>query len=193
MKETDQKTNLLIGAIVVAVFVYLSFAQFSPFESLEKVVYEIEMRLDTPRNPGESKVAIVDIDDKSIRKLGEWPWPRHIIADMITILKNNPAKLIGLDIVFSQKEQNASIKEIENLYSKILEREEFLNAGEENSWILDELKEIEKRLDNDRALSQAVKASGNTILPVVGEFGNYETELPVPPESFSATFSTCFL
>ncbi|TET51519.1 MAG: CHASE2 domain-containing protein [Desulfobacteraceae bacterium] len=187
MKETDQKTNLLIGAIAVAIFVYLSFAQFSPFESLEKVVYEIEMRLDTPRNPGESKVAIVDIDDKSIRKLGEWPWPRHIIADMITILKNNRAKLIGLDIVFSQKEQNASIKEIENLYSKILEREEFLNAGEENNWILDELKEIEKRLDNDRALSQAVKASGNTILPVVGEFGKYETELPVPPESFSAT------
>jgi hypothetical protein len=187
MKETDQKTNLLIGAIAVAIFVYLSFAQFPPFESLEKVVYEIEMRLDTPRNPGESKVAIVNIDDKSIRKLGEWPWPRHIIADMITILKNNRAKLIGLDIVFSQKEQNASIKEIENLYSKILEREEFLNAGEENSWILDELKEIEKRLDSDKALSQAVKASGNTILPVVGEFGKYETELPVAPESFSAT------
>lgn len=187
MKETDQKTNLLIGAIVVAIFVYLSFAQFSPFESLEKVVYEIEMRLDTPRNPGESKVAIVNIDDKSIRKLGEWPWPRHIIADMITILKNNRAKLIGLDIVFSQKEQNASIKEIENLYSKILEREEFLNAGGENNWILGELKEIEKRLDNDRALSQAVKASGNTILPVKGELGKYETELPVAPESFSGT------
>ena len=187
MKETDQKTNLLIGAIVVAIFIYLSFAQFSVFESLEKVVYEIEMRLDTPRNPGESKVAIVDIDDKSIRKLGQWPWPRHIIADMITILKNNGAKLIGLDIVFSEKEQNASIKEIENLYSKILEREESPNAGEENSWILGELKEIAKRLDNDRALSQAVKDSGNTILPVVGEFGKYETELPIAPESFSAT------
>jgi len=187
MKEADQKTNLIIGGIVVAIFIYLSFAQFSVFESLEKVIYEIEMRLDTPRNPGESKVAIVDIDDKSIRNLGEWPWPRHIIADMVTILKNNGAKLIGLDMIFSQKEQNPSIKEIENLYGKILEREESFNAREENRWILIELKEIEKRLDNDRALSQAVQDSGNTILPVEGQFGKYETELPVAPESFSAT------
>jgi CHASE2 domain-containing sensor protein/tRNA A-37 threonylcarbamoyl transferase component Bud32 len=187
MKETDQKTNLLIGGIVVAIFICLSFGQFSVFESLEKVIYEIEMRLDTPRNPGESKVAIVDIDDKSIRKLGEWPWPRHIIADMITILKNNGAKLIGFDMIFSEKEQNPSIREIEHLYSKILEREESSNAGDENSWILGELREIEKRLDNDRALSQAVKDSENTILPVFGQFGRYETELAVPPEAFSTT------
>jgi CHASE2 domain-containing sensor protein/tRNA A-37 threonylcarbamoyl transferase component Bud32 len=187
MRQADQKTNLIIGGIVVAIFIYLSFAHFSVFESLENIIYEIEMRLDTPRNPGESKVAIVDIDDKSIRNLGEWPWPRHIIADMITILKNNGAKLIGLDMIFSQKEQNPSIKEIKGLSAKILEREESFNAGEENNWILIELKEIEKRLDNDRALSQAVQNSGNIILPVEGQFGKYETELVVPPESFSAT------
>jgi len=184
MKENGKKTNLIIGAIVVALFTYLSFMSFPFFESLEKVIYEIEMRLDTPRNPGESKVAIVNIDDKSIEEYGPWPWPRHIIADMITILKSNGAKLIGLDMIFSEKEQNPGIKEIEKLYGEILNREKVLNLGEKDKWILGELKRIEKRLDEDKVLSETVKKSGNIILPVVGEFGKYETELVIPPESF---------
>ncbi len=185
MRESDKQINFVyIGTLVAAAFIYLSFMNFPFFESLEKVVYEIQMRLDTPRNPGESKVAIVNIDDKSISKLGQWPWPRHIIAEMITILKNNGAKLIGLDMVLTQKEQNPGIKEIKKLYGKILKREKVSKLGEKDKWILAELKKIEKRLDDDRVLSQAVKDSGNIILPVVGEFGKYETELVIPPESF---------
>ena len=185
MRENDKQINFVyIGTLVAVVFIYLSFMNFPFFESLEKVIYEIEMRLDTPRNPGESKVAIVNIDDKSISKLGQWPWTRHIIAEMITILKNNGAKLIGLDMVLTQKEQNPGIKEIKKLYGEILKREKVSKLGEKGKWILAELKKIEKRLDDDRILSQAVKDSGNIILPVVGKFGKYETELVIPPESF---------
>ena len=105
MTEAGRETNLIIGVLVAATSIYLSFMYLPFFESLEKVVYEIEMRLDTPRNPGESKVAIINIDDKSIAKLGKWPWPRHILAEMIKILKDNGAKLIGLDIIFEEKEK----------------------------------------------------------------------------------------
>ncbi len=184
MNESDKKTNLLIGSLIVVICIYLSFMSFPFFESLEKVIYEIEMRLDTPRNPGESKVAIVNIDDKSINKLGKWPWPRHIIAEMIKILKSNGAKLIGIEMVFSEKEQNLGIEEIKKLYSKILNREKVYTTGEKHTWILAELEEIEKRLDNDKVLSQTVKNTGNIILPVIGEFGKYRTELIIAPESF---------
>jgi CHASE2 domain-containing sensor protein len=156
MNKNDIRTNLLIGSLIVVICIYLSFMSFPFFESLEKVIYEIEMRLDTPRNPGESKVAIVNIDDKSINELGKWPWPRHIIAEMIKILKSNGAKLIGIEMVFSEKEQNLGIKEIKKLYSKILNREKVYTTGEKHTWILAELEEIEKRLDNDKVLSQTL-------------------------------------
>jgi len=184
MNESDKKTNLLIGSLIVVICIYLSFMSFSPFEKLEKQIYKIEMRLDTPLNPGESKVAIVNIDDKSIKALGQWPWPRHTIADMIKILKSNGAKLIGIEMVFSEKEQNLGIEEIKKLYSKILDREKVYTTGEKHTWILAELEEIEKRLDNDKVLSQTVKNTGNIILPVIGEFGKYRTELIIAPESF---------
>jgi CHASE2 domain-containing sensor protein/tRNA A-37 threonylcarbamoyl transferase component Bud32 len=184
MKIGNKKTNLYMGALISSIFLYLSFFPLSFFESLEKVIYEIEMRLDTPRNPGESKVSIVNIDDKSIRKVGQWPWPRHIIAEMITILKNNGAKLIGIDIMFSDKEQNQALEEIRHLGNEIIGKKHIYTPGKAREWILTRLKEIENRLDNDRTLFETVEKSGNIILPVLGKFGNYDTELVLPPESF---------
>ncbi len=184
MEISNKKTNIYMGALIAAIFLYFSFFPLSFIESLEKVIYEIEMRLDTPRNPEESRVSIVNIDDKSIRKIGQWPWPRRIIAEMIAILKDNGAKLIALDMLFSDKEQNLAITEVRDLYNEIVKRNQGKAAGKTNEWILAKLKEIENRLDNDRTLFETVEKSGNIILPVVGTFGNYDTELVLPPDSF---------
>ena len=115
-------------------------------------------------------------------KRGPWPWPRHIIADMIAILKNNGAKTIGLDLVFSEKEQNQGLQEVRELYNTITSRDEIT---ENETWILSRLKEIEKRLDNDRILSDTVKESGNLIFPILGRFGKYETELVLTQDSLT--------
>jgi CHASE2 domain-containing sensor protein/tRNA A-37 threonylcarbamoyl transferase component Bud32 len=184
MTIENKKANLYIGALVAAIFLYLSFFPLSFLESLERVVYDIEMRIDTLRSPGQSNVSIVAIDDKSIRTVGQWPWPRDVIAEMMTILKNNGAKLIGLDMMFGEKEQNQGLQEVRNLYNEIKEKNYGLDAGKANEWIFARLKEIENRLDNDRTLIDTVKASGNIILPVLGTFGRYDAELRLSPDSF---------
>ena len=100
---------------------------------------------------------------------------------MITILKDNGAKLIALDMLYSAKEQTQGLDEVRDL------RQAIINKGrlsEEESWMLDRLKETEQKLDNDNVLCQAVKESGNVILPVEGSFGNYDTEVvPIPGSS----------
>jgi adenylate cyclase len=50
-------------------------------------------------------VTIVDIDDKSLAKLGQWPWPRTRIADMIQNLTQSGAVAIGFDVVFSEPDR----------------------------------------------------------------------------------------
>lgn len=189
MKITVSRTSLLITALITVFFVFLSFKSFYLFESLERVVYSIQMRLDLSGSVGENKIAIVNIDDKSLNQLGPWPWPRHLLAEMIQILTSNGAKLIGLDLVLSQREQNQGLNEVAKLYKTISERHR--TDGDESAygWILEELQETKKRLDNDRKLSQTIKESGNIILPVVGKFGQYDTELVIPFDSFIDTNS----
>ncbi|MGE5839767.1 MAG: protein kinase domain-containing protein [Deltaproteobacteria bacterium] len=176
-----KKIDLLIGAFVGILFILLSFQSFSMFESMSRVIYSVQMRLDSPRNPGANIVAIVNIDEKSIKQLGPWPWPRQIIAEMIPILKNNGAKLIALDLLFSEKERNLGLQEIRALQKNIQEQ---LGTSPKDPALLESLLEIESRLDSDRLLIKAVKEGGIIYLPLLGSFGKYDTDLVLPEDSF---------
>jgi len=50
-------------------------------------------------------VTIIDIDEKSLAKLGQFPWPRTRIADLIANLTKLGAVVIGFDIVFSEPDR----------------------------------------------------------------------------------------
>ena len=50
-------------------------------------------------------VAIVDIDEPSLKKLGQWPWPRTYLADMVINLANLGAVAIAFDVVFSEPDR----------------------------------------------------------------------------------------
>ena len=58
-----------------------------------------------PRVKTARPVTIVDIDEKSLAKLGQWPWPRTHIADMITNLTRLGAVVIAFDIVFAEPDR----------------------------------------------------------------------------------------
>jgi serine/threonine-protein kinase len=180
-KTPIKKIDLLVGALLSLLFIVLSFQSFSVFESLGRVVYSVQMRLDTPRNPGANVVAIVNIDEKSIKQLGPWPWPRQLIAEMIPILKNNGAKLIALDLIFSDKERNLGLQEIRELQKAIQER---LGTSPKDPALIKSLSDIESRLDSDRLLIKAVREGGIVYLPMLGNFGKYDSELVLPEDSF---------
>ena len=58
-----------------------------------------------PRKKTVRPVTIVDIDEKSMEKLGQWPWPRTRIADLVTELTRLGAVVIGFDAVFSEPDR----------------------------------------------------------------------------------------
>jgi len=60
---------------------------------------------------GDKNIVIIDIDERSIKKLGHWPWRRDKIAQIVENLTNNGIAVIGFDMVFSEKEER-SPKEI---------------------------------------------------------------------------------
>jgi adenylate cyclase len=89
---------LLIG------FAALRIADFAPIEELRVRVFDNFQRID-PRVKTARPVTIVDIDEKSLAKLGQWPWPRTRIADLVTNLTKLGAVAIAFDVIFSEPDR----------------------------------------------------------------------------------------
>ncbi|WP_038942201.1 CHASE2 domain-containing protein, partial [Bradyrhizobium japonicum] len=75
-----------------------------PIQELRLRTFDMFQLID-PRHKAARPVTIVDIDDKSLAKLGQWPWPRTRIADLIQNLTGNGAVTIGFDMVFSEADR----------------------------------------------------------------------------------------
>jgi adenylate cyclase len=95
--------RLVCLALLVG-FAALRIADFAPIEELRVRTFDTFQRLD-PRIKTAKPVAIVDIDEKSLAKLGQWPWPRTRIADMIINLTSLGAVVIAFDVVFAEPDR----------------------------------------------------------------------------------------
>jgi len=68
-----------------------------------------------------SSVVVVDIDEKSLKYLGQWPWSRIILAQLInSINKTNPSS-ISLDIIFPEADKT-SPSEMVNFYKRYFDK-----------------------------------------------------------------------
>ncbi|QWG18004.1 adenylate/guanylate cyclase domain-containing protein [Bradyrhizobium sediminis] len=118
-----------------------------------------------PRVKTARPVTIIDIDEKSLAKFGQWPWPRTRIADLVDKLTSLGAVVIAFDIVFAERDR--------------------LNPGEAADTIrnLDEETRAKLRAlpSNDQILADAIKRSrvvlGESGLPYV--LTEFDKSLPV--------------
>jgi adenylate cyclase len=72
---------------------------------LENTVYDTTLRGSTRPVP-DSRVVIVDVDEASIAKVGQWPWPRDAIGRLIDRLRELGASAIALDMVFPEPDRS---------------------------------------------------------------------------------------
>ncbi|MCX5814416.1 MAG: adenylate/guanylate cyclase domain-containing protein [Proteobacteria bacterium] len=109
----------IIGVIITLIFATLVVIKFVPLERLELLLYDVRYHIHGMKAPLK-EVVIVGIDDKSLEKIGRWPWDRSKVALMIDALNEMGAKVIALDIIFSEPWKDddvlaASIKKAGNV------------------------------------------------------------------------------
>src|SRR5258708_9144998 len=76
----------------------------APVEELRVRTFDTFQLID-PRVKTARPVAIVDIDEKSLAKLGQFPWPRTRIADLVTNLTRLGAVVIAFDTIFPEPDR----------------------------------------------------------------------------------------
>ncbi len=174
-KRRPKVPTFAIGFILALAVLGLYFAQWGFLESIELKTFDLRTRLNqTPKVP--PTVVIVPIDDESIAKMGRWPWPRSVIARMIELLSKSGARVIGVDILFSEPEKNQGLREIQTLKEVFLSRILKPRPTKEMKRFLRYLTKAEASLDNDSKLISSVKRAGNVILPMY-----FSTDSPLPP------------
>ncbi|MCX5839241.1 MAG: serine/threonine-protein kinase [Deltaproteobacteria bacterium] len=162
-------SSILIGFILMFLVLGAYFLRWSPLETLEYKFYDFGLFLRV--KPTAAPIAIVAIDDNSIEKIGRWPWPRAQIATMIALLDAAGPKVIGLNILYSERDLNQGLLEIRSLIKK-MDESQAAQKIRTASDIYGALKESEKRLDNDAVLAAAIASSQKMVLPFFFSLGN---------------------
>jgi adenylate cyclase len=106
--------GFLIAALAVCVLAALKGADLAPVASLRHVTFDALQRL-SPRPYADMPVRVVDIDERSLRELGQWPWPRTQVAALITRLSELGAATVALDMVFPEPDRTSPARYAESL------------------------------------------------------------------------------
>lgn len=78
----------------------------APVEILRLRVFDFFQRVE-PREETIFPVVIVDIDEPSLAELGQWPWPRTVIAQLLDRLADSGAAAVGFDMVFAEPDRTS--------------------------------------------------------------------------------------
>ena len=58
-----------------------------------------------PRAADSARVAIIDIDEKSLARYGQWPWSRHKVAELLRRIAQGKPRVVGIDIIFADRDR----------------------------------------------------------------------------------------
>jgi adenylate cyclase len=94
----------LLGLVLVVLLALLRLADPLPVASIRDMGFDFYQRLQ-PRAGADSPVRIVDIDDASLARLGQWPWPRATLATLTSRLTELGAASIGYDVLFPERDR----------------------------------------------------------------------------------------
>lgn len=103
---TRRWTIVLAGLAAVLLLALARLAAPALFDQASGLVFDSYQRL-SPRPYEEAGVRVVDIDDESVRRLGQWPWPRTELGDMTSAIADAGAAVIAFDIVFSEADRTS--------------------------------------------------------------------------------------
>lgn len=139
-----------MSVVLLLALVALRIADPAPLEELRVRNFDT-FQLLAPRVVTQHPVVIVDIDDKSLESIGQWPWARTRVADLVDRLGRLGAVVVGFDIIFAEADRlspDVAAREFQGLDEATRER-------------------LRDAPNNDQVLAQALRRT----LVVLGESG----------------------
>lgn len=172
MKEKSLGIFYFLGVGVFISTLIIFFYVFKPKMAIwiDNKIYDTYLQADQ-KTEISNNVVIVDIDDESLKKLGQWPWPRYLNALLLETIVNSGAYSVGFDILMSEFDRTSPKYIQENLNKYFGTKVEFKGLPQQF-------------YDNDLLFS-SILAQTNSVLGMYFNFGNIdkaeELIIPKPP------------
>jgi adenylate cyclase len=108
----------LLTVITISISLYFVYLYIpKTLESLDNRLRDYMFILRGEQKDSQN-IVIIDLDDKSLKKIGQWPWSRDVVADLLANLTNAGVGLIAFDIVFAEEDRSNPIKILKKLNLK---------------------------------------------------------------------------
>ncbi|MEW5770521.1 MAG: adenylate/guanylate cyclase domain-containing protein [Pseudomonadota bacterium] len=84
-------------------------------DRIDAALYDLKVRL-SQSDQVDDRIVIADIDEKSLKELGRWPWSRDRLAQLTTnLFQQYGAAALGFDVVFAEPDQSSGLPVLEKL------------------------------------------------------------------------------
>ena len=111
MKRAFWKKDWFAGAAITLVFLFASGTDY--LQGLERYAYDLGVRA-SERTPSD-QVAVIAIDDQSIANIGRWPWSRDVHAELLRMLDQGGAKVVGHTVFFLEPQLDPGLAFINDI------------------------------------------------------------------------------
>ena len=141
-----------LAVVLLSLLLHFLFYYTDILKNLDYKFYDLSTTLftNTKTQKGGSYSVIIDIDEKSLQALGQWPWARVLDAQLIDGISKIHPSALGVNILFPEQDRLSPIS-IQKFY------EHYFNLRIQFSSIPSALR------DNDQLLANSIKAS-NAVL-----------------------------
>jgi adenylate cyclase len=156
------KTSLLMVGGVILLMVLFNIFNPSLFQQIESKTIDFRFAARGAREP-QAPVRIIAIDEKSLKEVGQWPWPRAIHAQFVRQLKADGVKCVFYDVWFPEPErtQEQMLGQLESVLSTTLGKNSKTKAK-----VMADVQKFQAKENGDAEFGKALKDVGNVFLPI---------------------------
>lgn len=146
-----------MGVAVTIGLAFLTWLAPNVVVRLDNTALDFQFRLRGERSPGQ-EVVLVLVDEKSLKEIGRWPWPRDKQALLVDRIHAGEPAVLGLDIIYAEPEESDAIREIKSWLATAQQKEPL------SSKALGRLEARLHALDTDQQFSQSLARAGDVVL-----------------------------
>lgn len=114
-----KKNAILIGLGLLVVLIFVgnaaNFYRIGFVDRISAILYDYRLRLTMP-NTLDERIVILDIDEKSLKEEGRWPWSRDRLGLLMDkLFDRHGVAVVGFDVVFAEKDESSGLKVLQRL------------------------------------------------------------------------------